>query len=339
MSVMKEKNDPVDQKGREEPACAFRDGDPVLRVRELGKSFFNVIAVTHVSFELMPGETLALVGPNGAGKTTTLRMLATLLPPDFGEVSIMGCSARNPFKVRHFIGFMPDVLGVYPEMLVGEYLEFFARAYEIDEHMLNYSIREAVAFTGLESLLGAPTAGLSRGMLQRVSLARALLHDPPLLLLDEPAAGLDPQARSEFRHMLMALRKKGKAAVISSHVLSDLEETCTSIAVMDKGRINANEEMSVFLEKSRKTRTFRVTSTGDQERIFQMLSGRSDISGLRWDGETLLFELAQDHASGAQVLRSLVVEGMQVEGFSEIPLSLEQAYLARTTGENLEKGM
>lgn len=310
---------------------------PALSTRGLVKYFGALTAVANVNLDLKPGETLALVGPNGAGKTTTLRLLATLLPPDGGTIAIMGKSARDPFPVRHFIGYMPDVLGVYPEMLVGEYLEFFARAYEIKDHLIGYCIRETAAFTGLEKLLDAPAAGLSRGMLQRVSLARALLHDPPVLLLDEPAAGLDPHSRAEFRHILMGLRNRGKAVIISSHILSDLEETCSAIALMDRGRIRLIEGMGDFLKRAGSTRTFRVTSGKEHEKMFALMSGRKDISGLRWDGETLMFEMAKENGNAAGVLRSLVLEGIEVDGFTEIPLSLEKAYLAHTSGENPEK--
>jgi ABC-2 type transport system ATP-binding protein len=316
---------------------AIPHSGPVLSARAISKSFGSVQAVSNLSLDLEPGEALALVGPNGAGKTTTLRMLATLLPHDSGDITIMGRSAKDPFNVRHFIGYMPDVLGVYPEMLVSEYLEFFARAYGIEEHLISYAMDEVTAFAGLEPFLGSPAYGLSRGMLQRVSLARALLHDPPVLLLDEPAAGLDPRSRSEFRQMLMQLRVKGKAAVISSHILSDLEETCTRIAVMDHGEIQLNEEMAQFLARSRGLRTFRVTVCGDREKAHAILAGRSDAAALRWDGETLLFEFTGNHSKASEVLGNLVREGVEVEGFAEIPLSLEQAYLARTDVTTIQK--
>jgi len=304
---------------------------PVMEARGLTKSFGATRAVSDLGFRLSAGETLALVGPNGAGKTTTLLMLATLLPPDSGEITVMGRSARDPFRVRPLIGFMPDVLGVYPEMLVGEYLEFFARAYAIEESLLGYSIREAATFAGLEEILDAPAAGLSRGMLQRVSLARALLHDPPVLLLDEPAAGLDPRSRTEFRQMLLELRRKGKAIVISSHVLADLEEVSTRIAVIEEGRVLCNEEMDVFVKKAGRMRTFRVSAGGDGGHAYSLLKERPDLTGLRWDGEELLFELSRDGAAAAQVLRALVEGGVQVEGFAEVPFSLEKAYLVRTS--------
>jgi ABC-2 type transport system ATP-binding protein len=304
---------------------------PVMRARGLTKWFGQVAAVSDLSLELSAGEALALVGPNGAGKTTTLLMLATLLPPDSGEILIMGLDARDPFSVRPLIGFMPDVLGVYPEMLVGEYLEFFARAYAIEERLIGYSIREAASFAGLENILDSPAGNLSRGMLQRVSLARAILHDPPVLLLDEPAAGLDPRSRTEFRHMILELRRKGKSIIISSHVLSDLEEISTRIAIIEEGRIRINEQMDVFVGNARGSRTFRVIAAGDGERAHGLLKERSDIGNLRWDGEALLFELHRKSDAASDVLRNLVEAGVQIEGFSEVPFSLEKAYLARTS--------
>lgn len=310
--------------GQEQP-------EPVVAVRGLTKHFGATRAVDDVSFTLERGDMLALVGPNGAGKSTTLRMLATLLPPDGGDMQILGMSARDPFKIRRKIGFMPDVLGIYPEMLVGEYLEFFARAYEIEERLIGYSIKEVSAFAGLEKLLDTPAAGLSRGMLQRVALARALLHDPPLLLLDEPAAGLDPRSRSEFRAMLIELRKKGKTAIISSHVLSDLEETCNRIAVIEDGRLQVMEAMNVFLERARGARTYRVSFAHGADRAHAILAERTDISHLRWDGDALLFDLPRDLGTAARILRAiLAADDIEVESYSEVTFSLEEAYLVRT---------
>jgi ABC-2 type transport system ATP-binding protein len=304
---------------------------PVVTVRGLSKRFGATLAVDDVSFTLEAGEMLALVGPNGAGKSTTLRMLATLLPPDRGEIHILGLSVRDPFPVRRKIGFMPDVLGIYPEMLVGEYLEFFARAYEIEERLIGYSINEVSSFAGLEQMLETPAAGLSRGMLQRVALARALLHDPAVLLLDEPAAGLDPRSRAEFRQMLLELRKKGKTAVISSHVLSDLEETCNRIAVIEEGRLQVLETMSVFLERARGDRTYRVALAAGAERAHAILAERPEVSRLRWEGDTLVFEMPREKGVAARLLRALVgEEEIEVEAFAEVAVSLEEAYLVRT---------
>lgn len=310
-----------------------KDGDRiVLSASGLRKSFGLIEAVSDLSLVLRAGETIALIGPNGAGKTTTLRILSTLLSQDEGNIIIMGQDTKDPFKVRHFIGYMPDVLGIYPEMLVWEYLEFFARCYQIEEHLIEFRIQEVASFAGLENLLDVQTSDLSRGMIQRVSLARAILHDPPILLLDEPAAGLDPNSRSEFRHRLHVLRNKGKATIISSHLLSDLEETCTHIALMNKGRIILIEEMATFLKKSKVMRTFRVNVLKDNERVLAFLSEQKNISGLRWDGESLLFESTLENEGAVKILRSLVEEGFEVEGFSEVPLSLEDAYLFHLAG-------
>jgi len=309
----------------------FPEGQPMLRMRGVSKSFGFTPAVRDVSFDLMPGQVLALVGSNGAGKTTTLRMLATLLPPDTGEIAIMGHSVADPFKVRPLLGFMPDVLGIYPEMLVGEYLEFFARAYNIPENMIDYCINEAVSFTGLQQMLPAPAAGLSRGILQRVALARALLHDPPVLLMDEPAAGLDPRSRADFRYMLLELRRKGKTVIISSHVLADLEDTCSHIAVIDHGVLMAFETMGTFLERAQRTRTWKVRVNGASDPTFKMLQSLPNVANLRYHGETMLFETPFG-TKGAEILRNLVSADAEIEEFAEVPLSLEEAYLARTGG-------
>lgn len=304
---------------------------PVVRARGVSKRFGNVVAVSDLSFDLGPGQAMALVGPNGAGKTTTLRMLATLLRPDSGEIQIMGKDVHDPFQVRPLIGYMPDVLGVYPEMLVREYLEFFARAYEIEERMLEYRMGEVVAFAGLREWMDVPAGGLSRGMLQRVALARALLHDPKVLLMDEPAAGLDPRARVEFREMLADLLRRGKSAIISSHVLADLEETCDRVTVIEMGRMLFSETMDVFLERARSSRTFRVRVTrtqGDQAR--DLLANHAQVTEVRWDGEDLLFDLVRGLGRPSSILRDLVTVPLEVESFAEVTCTLEQAYLKRT---------
>jgi ABC-2 type transport system ATP-binding protein len=318
--------------------------EKVVEVRGVSKRFGRTQAVSDVSFDLGPGEALGLVGPNGAGKTTTLRMLATLLAPDSGEIQVLGKSIADPFEVRPFIGFMPDVLGVYPEMLIKEYLEFFARAYDIEDRLIGYRIGEVVEFAGLGELLEKPAAGLSRGQLQRVALARALLHDPPLLLLDEPAAGLDPRSRVDFRHMVLALLKKGKSAIISSHVLADLEDMCGRIAVIERGRLMICESTDVFLEKARSARTYRVrvapsSEGGDVERAHALLKERAEVQNLRYENEDLLFDIGRENGIAARLLRHLMDAGLEIDNFAEVQFSLEEAYLLRTGSPSPGEGL
>ena len=211
---------------------------PVARASGLIKNFGDVRAVDGVSFELPAGTVVGLIGANGAGKTTTLRMLATLEVPDSGNVSVGGADCLNePRAARARIGWMPDHTGHYPNTLVVDYLDFFARAHGLRGSGRVERLREVMAFTDLLRLEARPMKGLSKGELQRLSLARTLLHNPELLILDEPAAGLDPKARIEFRNLVHLLRDQGKTLIISSHILSELGELCDRLIFMDRGRI------------------------------------------------------------------------------------------------------
>lgn len=300
----------------------------VLEAQGLTKSFGETRALTDVSFSLAQGESLALLGPNGAGKTTTLRILATLLKPDQGSFKVLGRS--DPYQVRRLIGYMPDVLGIYPEMQVKEYLEFFARAYQLGNTQRRERIEAMVAFAGLEGWLERPLEGMSRGQLQRVALARALLHDPLLLLLDEPAAGLDPRSRLEFRRLLQELRQRGKTVVISSHVLSDLEDTSSHIAVIEQGALLCLEPMHDFLEKTAAHATYRLSLVGDLQPAMDFLKRHPRVHAVRLEGGEVLVELTRVDGLARDLLRELVEQKLEVEGFAEVTLSLEQAYLART---------
>ncbi len=255
-------------------------------------------------------------------------MLATLLKPDQGTFRVAGQS--DPYQVRRIIGYMPDVLGIYPEMQVREYLEFFARAYELHGARRRERIEEMVAFAGLDRWLERPLEGMSRGQLQRVALARALLHDPQLLLLDEPAAGLDPRSRVEFRRLLQELRQRGKTVVISSHVLSDLEDTSSHIAVIEQGAMLCLEPMHDFLEKTSSKVTYRLSLAGQPELALEWLARHPRVDSVRPDGEDILVELRRAEGLARSLLLELIENAFEVEGFGEVRLSLEQAYLART---------
>ncbi len=209
-----------------------------LRAEGLTKVYGDLRAVDSLSFSLGDGEIWGFIGPNGAGKTTTLRVLATLEHPTEGDAWVDGESVvRDADRVRPEIGFMPDYFGVYPAMLVSEYLDFFARAYGLRGRARTRAVAEIVEFTEIGDLLEKKVAALSRGMQQRISLGRALVHDPDLLLLDEPAAGLDPQARMDLRELLRLLATRDKTILISSHILADLEELVNNVLIIREGRL------------------------------------------------------------------------------------------------------
>jgi ABC-2 type transport system ATP-binding protein len=209
-----------------------------LKAEGLTKEFGDLTAVDSLSFTLGEGEIWGFIGPNGAGKTTTLRMLATVENPTAGDAYLNGYSVvKDAHEVRPLIGFMPDFTGSYPDMLVREYLDFFARAYGLDLQSRQSSVNEIVDFMEIGPLMDKRVSSLSRGMMQRISLGRALVHDPDLLLLDEPAAGLDPQARKELRELLRVLATEDKTILISSHILSELEGLVDKVVIISEGKL------------------------------------------------------------------------------------------------------
>ncbi|MHC4479783.1 MAG: ABC transporter ATP-binding protein [Planctomycetota bacterium] len=209
-----------------------------VRAEGLTKVFDELTAVDHLTFRLTQRQIWGFIGPNGAGKTTTLRMLATIEDPTEGDAWLDGCSVtRNADEVRRAIGFMPDYLGAYPNMLVREYLDFFARAYGLKGEGRRRRLEEIVGFIEIGPLLGKKVEDLSRGMRQRISLGRALVHDPEVLLLDEPAAGLDPQARRDLQELLRLLAAERKTIFISSHILAELEELVDQVVIIDRGKL------------------------------------------------------------------------------------------------------
>jgi ABC-2 type transport system ATP-binding protein len=209
----------------------------MLQVHELTKRFPTLLAVDNLSFELEPGQVCGFVGPNGAGKTTTMRMLATLEEPTSGEATINGHSIHaEPYAVRRLIGFMPDHYGTYPGLTVHDYLEFYARAYELEPQQRARRIAEIMEFTGLNAYPEKQVETLSKGMRQRLNLGRALLNDPAVMIMDEPAAGLDPRARIELRYLIRNLAEMNKTVFVSSHILTELNEMCDLLLVIDQGR-------------------------------------------------------------------------------------------------------
>ena len=212
----------------------------IVKATGLVKRYDRTLAVGGLDLDVEEGEIFGLVGPNGAGKTTTLRILATLLVPDAGDAEIAGASVRrNPNDVRRVLGFMPDSFGVYDDMKVWEYLDFFARCYGIPADRRRRMIGDLLDLVDLGPKRDTYVQGLSRGMQQRLCLAHTLVHDPQVLLLDEPASGLDPRARVELRELLRELRALGKTILVSSHILPELEELCTSVAIIDRGQVLA----------------------------------------------------------------------------------------------------
>jgi ABC-2 type transport system ATP-binding protein len=309
----------------------------VVRAERLTKRYNGSLAVAGIDLEVEAGEIFGLVGPNGAGKTTTLKMLATLLPPTAGDAAIVGHSIRREADdVRRVIGYMPDTFGVYDDMRVWEYLDFFGRCYELPAARRRQMIADLLELVDLAHKREAYVQDLSRGMQQRLCLAHALVHDPQVLLLDEPASGLDPRARVELRELLRELRALGKTIVISSHILPELEELCTSLAIIDHGRVLASGRVDEIHERFRVGSVYRLRLIGGSDEvdaIEALLATLPEVASVARQPDGLL-ELAlrgSDEAAAA-VLTPVVRAGGRVASFAPAASDLEELFLQITDG-------
>jgi ABC-2 type transport system ATP-binding protein len=283
-----------------------------IRTVGLTKRYGTLNAVNDLDLDVPEGSVFGLIGPNGAGKSTTFAILASILSPTSGVVEVAGVDpSLDPRAVRRHLGYMPDVLGVYDNLRVDEYLEFFAAAHQLPRATWPGLVDGLLELVGLEVKREAMVESLSRGMKQRLALARALVHDPDVLVLDEPASGLDPRARVELRTLLAELRAMGKTVVISSHILTEMEEMCTHVAIMEAGRLLASgkaDEMSNHLEHG--------------HQVVVRLAG----------GEVRRFSVADDDEQGALLRRLMVEEGLPVVEFRQEGGGLEELFMDVTEG-------
>jgi ABC-2 type transport system ATP-binding protein len=311
----------------------IRTASPQIELRRLHRVFDETHAVNDVSFEVYAGEVFGFIGPNGAGKTTSMRILATLDEPSAGDAFVDGFSVvEDPDRVRRRLGFMPDYFGTYQNVNVVEYLDFFARAYGLIGRERINAIGEVMQFTQLDSLAHKPIDGLSKGMKQRLCLGRTMIHNPSVLILDEPAAGLDPRARIELRDMIARLAEAGKAILISSHILTELAEIADRVAIIEQGRILAVgsvAEISAGVQ-TRSSVHVRVLSGGDK--LHQWLAQRPDIQDAQIEGEMATFSHAGDRESEAALLKAMIEAGFPVVEFGARHKSLEDVFLHVTEG-------
>ncbi len=287
----------------------------IISTRGLTKQYGKLTALDHLDLDVPRGSVFGIIGPNGAGKSTMFGILATLLTPTSGTATVCGADpTKQPKDVRRRMGYMPDVMGVYERLRVDEYLSFHAAAYRVPPKDWPELVSGLLELVDLDVKRDAMVDGLSRGMKQRLSLARSLIHDPDLLILDEPASGLDPRARIEFRELLAELQNLGKTILISSHILAELQQMCTDIAVIEAGRLLASGHPSQILGQLGHGRRVKVTFVG---------------------GETAEYPVA-DEADQAQLLRRLVTEeadgGRQVAEFALASQDLEDIFLKITQG-------
>ena len=307
----------------------------IVTATGLVKRYDGTLAVAGIDLDIAAGEIFGLVGPNGAGKTTTLRMLATLLPPTGGDAEIAGISIRrNPDAVRRVLGYMPDSFGVYDDMRVWEYLDFFARCYGLPASTRRRIIADLLELVDLGDKRDTYVQGLSRGMQQRLCLAHALVHDPKVLLLDEPASGLDPRARVELRELLRELRTLGKTILISSHILPELEELCTSVAIVDHGRVLASGRIADIERRLRVGAVLRarILAEGDgleAARAWFDVQPEVASAAILTDG-TIEVGFRGDEVQTAGLLRDAVAAGLSVASFSRAASDLEELFLQVT---------
>jgi len=307
--------------------------EPVLQVQGLVRHFNDVHAVDDVTFSVARGQVLGFIGPNGAGKTTTMRILATLDVPQGGDARIAGYSVvEQPDKVRRVMGFMPDYAGVYTNTTVFEYLDFFARAGGLHGDARRRAVDTIVEFMVLGDLRERHVEGLSKGMKQRVALGRALIHGPQLLILDEPAANLDPRARIEFRTLIRELAADGKTILLSSHILTELAETCDTVTVIEKGRILASGTVREIIDGLRQRRMLSVRLAAPDPRLERFLLEQPGVVGVHEAGPKVQFELDGDDQAQVQLIARLIAAGFPILEFSAHSAGLEDVFIEITNG-------
>jgi ABC-2 type transport system ATP-binding protein len=311
---------------------------PIVEVRGLTRRFGSLLALQGVSFSIEKGQVLGFIGANGAGKTTAMRILATLDMPDSGEVRVAGHDVVNyPDFVRRRIGWMPDSYGAYPHTTVWEYLDFFARAFGLKGKERESAVEDVMAFTGLDELRQREMAGLSKGMSQRLCLGRTLLHDPDVLILDEPAAGLDPKARVEFKRLVRLLAEEGKTIFISSHILSELEEMCDSVLFIDEGRIvhHGTAEALKTSDEGGIVYVVGVASPGEALLGFIDMSPGMELLERTRTGARIRVGTS-DPKEVAEILKRMVSTGLDVVEFRREEKRLEQAFIETLARNGVE---
>ncbi len=315
----------------------------IVQATGLVKRYDRTLAVAGLDLDVAEGEIFGLVGPNGAGKTTTLRILATLLVPSGGDASIAGHSVRrNPNDVRRVLGFMPDSFGVYDDMKVWEYLDFFARCYGIPADRRRRMIGDLLDLVDLGPKRDTYVQGLSRGMQQRLCLAHALVHDPQVLLLDEPASGLDPRARVELRELLRELRALGKTILVSSHILPELEELCTSVAIIDRGQVLAQGRVADIERRLRVGAVYRARVLGDETAVDAAQAWFTQqpnvASAQRLEDGTIEIGFHGDDDGAAALLSAAVRADLRVATFARAASDLEELFLQVTAQDPVAAG-
>ncbi len=305
----------------------------MIELKHFGKDYGPFRAVDAISLQIAAGEIFGFIGPNGAGKSTTIRFLATLLKASRGEGTVNGHSVtRDPIGVRRSIGYMPDNFGVYDGMKVWEFLDFFAVAYQIPRSRRKQVIGDVLELLDLTHKRDDFVNGLSRGMKQRLCLAKTLVHDPPVLILDEPSSGLDPRARLEFKALLKELRRMGKTILISSHILTELADTCTSIGIIERGQLLMAGPIDEVYRRIRRNRIIEIRFNDDMAAGLSIIRSQPELRGLEVEDHHVTAELESTDQQLAALLLTMTQQGVQVRSFAEKDPTLEDVFMLVTKG-------
>jgi ABC-2 type transport system ATP-binding protein len=306
----------------------------VIETKKLTKRYGNLIAANEVDIKLDEGDVFGFIGPNGSGKTTTMRMLATLLNPDYGEAYVCGQSIyTNPAEIRRLVGFMPDFFGVYDDMKVIEYLEFFAAAYRINGPARRKICEEKLELVDMTFKRDAMVNQLSRGQTQRIGLARVLLHEPQVLLLDEPASGLDPRARIEIRGLLKRLGALKKTIMVSSHILPELADVCNKVGIIEKGILYVNGRVDEVMKQVRQAIILHIRVVADAERAAKLIEQHGDVDKVESRQPDLIVATLKKGIHDYSFIPTLLLEnGLRLVLFREEELNLETAFMELTRG-------
>ncbi|MFN5103826.1 MAG: ATP-binding cassette domain-containing protein [Planctomycetota bacterium] len=305
----------------------------MIELTNFGKDYGEFTAVGSVNMKIEAGELFGFIGPNGAGKSTSIRFLATLLKSTRGDGLVNGFSVnKQPMDVRRSIGYMPDDFGVYDGMKVWEFLDFFAVAYKIGRTQRKKVIGDVLELLDLTHKRDDYVNGLSRGMKQRLCLAKTLVHDPPVLILDEPTSGLDPRARIEVKALLKELRKMGKTIMISSHILSELADCCTSIGIIERGQLLMHGPIDSVYRQMRRNRIVEIRFVENQDAGISIIRSDPTMRGIEIDGDRVTAEFETDDQGLASLMKRLIDGGVKMRSFSDKDPSLEDVFMLVTKG-------
>ncbi len=305
----------------------------MIETHELTKMYGEMYALNRLNLTLNKGDVYGFIGPNGAGKTTTMRILATLLNPSWGEATVCGYSIYTGAKdIRRMIGYMPDFFGVYDDMKVVEYLEFFAAAYRIQGAARKKICEEVLELVDLTYKRDALVTSLSRGMTQRLGLARTLLHDPQVLLLDEPASGLDPRARIEMRGLLKELRNMGKTILVSSHILPELADICNKIGIIEQGALLVNGEVNEVMSRVRTDILLNICVSDRLTDAANMLENQPEVESVQDKNGVLIVKLNPGINQYGFLANRIIEQGFELTLFKEDEINLETAFMHLTKG-------